>query len=777
MPKTNYAVRWLAAVTAIVLVGNAGLVSGQDEDTTKPKRLYINVAESEKIVFDKPMEDVTASITNGGAATNPAVVRLSQPNEKTLLLEALRVGKTTVTVILQGGEIRRFFISTFSNRGADILNIQNEFAEKGYRGLTVEFSGDQAVLTGTVETKEQLDDAERIVKKYTPYVKVGAIIGQIEVSSVSPEEREIVNQIQRIADIPGLIVKVKFPRPTEVRTTNRSRQIGQPLIAATTTDLQTRTSQTTIQTAPTTGTNDEGNELEQITITKNLSVPEKIFLFGELQDDLQKAKAIRVARTFCPFVVSFVVVKDPIQIRVDVRLLAVNLSKVKDLGIRWSDRSGVGAPGVNATSTYGMGAGFIDPVLGGQAFGANYTRRRFETGGNASSGGVITVQPGLIDPLTPINQVYNSARDLFGTLEERLSFGFQTDVRATVRFLEQNNASTRLQSGVVSLVNSQPGNFSVAQQVPFAETVAVQDGGTVTVQPGFVSIGFNLLILPLSFERGSQQPGERLSLVSRNGNLVIPTLSDYMQLNRPIGNQGDSPLIDESQKYVDENGLIGMWVQNEVSDLVSFVAIGGGALVPQTNSRFTSTRAQVKDGQSMVLSSLFDKATLKNVRKIPLLGNTPLFGWLFKNERNYSDSGGAPVPGDTNSELYLVLTPNLVRTESTDDSSRMKKPRLPEMQNLLTTEGYVPQIKPVRFDMASVDLRPESDPKVMAPRVEVEASAPAAPAPEPVPAPPVVEVQEAPPAPEAQAPMPTAPAEMTPADPVGAPSSEPVTVP
>jgi Flp pilus assembly secretin CpaC len=750
MPKTNYAVRWLAAVTAIVLVGSAGLVSGQDEDTTKPKRLYINVAESEKIVFDKPMEDVTASITNGGAATNPAVVRLSQPNEKTLLLEALRVGKTTVTVILQGGEIRRFFISTFSNRGADILNIQNEFAEKGYRGLTVEFSGDQAVLTGTVETKEQLDDAERIVKKYTPYIKVGAIIGQIEVSTVSPEERDIVNQIQRIADIPGLIVKVKFPRPTEVRTTNRSRQVGQPLIAATTTDLQTRTSQTTIQAAPTAGTNDEGNELEQITITKNLSVPEKIFLFGELQDDLHKAKAIRVARTFCPFVVSFVTVKDPIQLRIDLRLLAVNLSKVKDLGIRWSNIAGNNGPGVSGAAAYGIGAGFVDPNLG--ALGSPYTRSRADAGGSI-------------------------VRTIASTLTERLTFGFGTDARATIRFLEQNNASTRIQEGVISLVNSQPGTFSVAQQVPFAETVAVQDGGTVTVQPGFVSIGFNLLILPLSFERGSQTAGERLNLASSNGNTIIPTLSDYMQLSRPIGNQGDAPLIDEAQKYVDENGLIGMWVQNEVSDLVSFVAIGGGALVPQTNSRFTSTRAQIKEGQSMVLSSLFDRATLKNVQKIPFLGNTPLFGWLFKNERNYSEAGGAPVPGDTNSELYLVLTPNIVRTESTPDSSRMRKPRLPEMQNLLTTEGYVPQIKPVRFDMASVDLRPESDSKVMAPRVEVEASAPVAPAPEPVPAPPVVEVQEAPPAPEAQAPMPTAPVEMTPADPVGAPSSEPVTIP
>ena len=111
--------------------------------------------------------------------STPGIVRVVQPDvsDNVLLVEALTAGKTTLTVT-DKGQIYRYFISTFENRGADVLEIQNAFSAKGYRNLTITFDKDQAIIGGTVPTQEELDDAVRIVKQYTDYVQVKAQLGQ-----------------------------------------------------------------------------------------------------------------------------------------------------------------------------------------------------------------------------------------------------------------------------------------------------------------------------------------------------------------------------------------------------------------------------------------------------------------------------------------------------------------------------------------------------------------------------------------------------------------------
>src|SRR6202008_898368 len=82
------------------------------------------------------------------------------------------------------------------------------------------------------------------------------------------------------------------------------------------------------------------NTTETITTSENPSVPEKIFLYGDLQDDLEEARVIRVARTFCPFVVSFLTVRDPIQLRTQVRFMEVNDTNTSDAGFFWTGETG-----------------------------------------------------------------------------------------------------------------------------------------------------------------------------------------------------------------------------------------------------------------------------------------------------------------------------------------------------------------------------------------------------------------------------------------------------
>ena len=132
-----------------------------------PERLYINLYESKRLTFPGPIDDT--------ALSQPGIVRVNQPDiaDNVLLVEGIQDGKTTLTVTSKG-QIYRYFISIFENRGADMLQIQNEFSAKGYRNLTITFDKDQAIIGGSVPTQEELDDAVRIVRQYAEYVQVKA---------------------------------------------------------------------------------------------------------------------------------------------------------------------------------------------------------------------------------------------------------------------------------------------------------------------------------------------------------------------------------------------------------------------------------------------------------------------------------------------------------------------------------------------------------------------------------------------------------------------------
>ena len=312
-----------------------------------PVRLYINLNESKRLTFPGPIDDNSLS--------QQGIVHVVQPDisDNVLLVEALQVGKTTLTVT-DKGQLYRYFISTFDNRGADILEIENAFSAKGYRNLTIKFDKDQAIIGGTVPTQEELDDAVRIVKQFTDFVQVKAQLGQeVEQSEYTEQESIIINNIQRIANVKGLTVRVKFPMPTVITTSTYTKSVGDYIEPSTTTTPQGGTVRGTGFTPPT-NPNEQGgnagplsaqkqeNTTETTTTSENTTIPEKIFLYGDLQDDLDEAKVIRVARTFCPFVVNFLTVRDPIQIRTQIRFMQIKDTDTKNDRVRlvqWRSRT------------------------------------------------------------------------------------------------------------------------------------------------------------------------------------------------------------------------------------------------------------------------------------------------------------------------------------------------------------------------------------------------------------------------------------------------------
>jgi Flp pilus assembly secretin CpaC len=641
-----------------------------------PERIYINLYESKRLTFPGPIDDSTVS--------QPGVIRVDQPDiaDNVLLVSGIQDGKTTLTVTSKG-QIYRYFVSVLENRGADVLQIQNGFSAKGYRNLTIAFDKDQAVIGGSVPTQEELDDAVRIVKQFAEYVQVKAVLGEeMEQSEYTEQEAIIINNIQRIANVKGLIVKVKFPMPTVITSSTVTKSTGDYIEPQTTTTPQGGTVRGTGFTAPPNpnGTEAPGggiteprpqqNTTETTTTTENTTIPEKIFLYGDLQDDLDEAKALRVARTFCPFVVNFITVRDPIQLRTQIRFMQITNTDTRTTGFDWSNG------GTGPTITLGFG---------GTSFNL------------------------IPNPLNAFKNFITSPTGVEATV----------DATAIFHLFEQLDITKIVREADLFLTNGQPGWYSegtVQSYVSSAVTTASSPPLT-TLTASSVFLGVNMDISPLNLVNagGTEPQGQKIfgipggvgSGASSGYNLLQdadPTPDKISKVTAAIQQGGSAPIIDNTVKYVDENGLIGMNISTQLtlqngSFNSSTVPVPGGGFIelPSFFVRTTRTRVNLRDGQTVAIDGLLDKEVSSTINQLPFLSKIPIFSAFFKSHAD-----------DTNNEEVIVLvTPHIVRMRDAD-SARYPKPAFPELKDMGREQGDVPIIKPVRYDAQEVDLRPES---------------------------------------------------------------------
>jgi type II secretory pathway component GspD/PulD (secretin) len=83
---------------------------------------------------------------------------------------------------------------------------------------------------------------------------------------------------------------------------------------------------------------------------------------------------------------------------------------------------------------------------------------------------------------------------------------------------------------------------------------------------------------------------------------------------------------------VNTDGNITLNIRPEVSAITSFLQVAGTAIaLPQVASRYTASTIRVKDGETVVIGGLIKDSDITSLRKIPLLGDLPFFGNLFRH--------------------------------------------------------------------------------------------------------------------------------------------------
>ncbi|WP_280337499.1 type II and III secretion system protein family protein [Salinicola acroporae] len=102
------------------------------------------------------------------------------------------------------------------------------------------------------------------------------------------------------------------------------------------------------------------------------------------------------------------------------------------------------------------------------------------------------------------------------------------------------------------------------------------------------------------------------------------------------------------------NGRISMEVRPEVSSLSSDNVQIAGYDVPSLQVRRADTVVEVGSGQTFAIAGLFQRQASNEIERIPVLGDIPILGQLFRSRRFQRNE----------TELVILITPYLVRPSS-----------------------------------------------------------------------------------------------------------------
>ncbi len=146
-------------------------------------------------------------------------------------------------------------------------------------------------------------------------------------------------------------------------------------------------------------------------------------------------------------------------------------------------------------------------------------------------------------------------------------------------------------------------------------------------------------------------------LVIDNGTALFDIVTEHPYIERTITgstvtetvkfkNVGTKLLV---TPHVTRDGMLRLRIQPEFGILVSQVTLASSN-VPVVDTRKVQTEALIASGETVVLGGMRKKDTAKQINKIPLLGDLPLLGSLFKFEGESTTVG----------ELVVFITPYIV---------------------------------------------------------------------------------------------------------------------
>ncbi len=158
------------------------------------------------------------------------------------------------------------------------------------------------------------------------------------------------------------------------------------------------------------------------------------------------------------------------------------------------------------------------------------------------------------------------------------------------------------------------------------------------------------------------------------GETVSQPLFNYDFIDPPVGiNISLTPYIAKSQVGKDGKRTIGLDIENiSASNFIEFTDFNA----PITDDNAISVYIDVEDGQQIVVGGIIRKKQKQVETKLPVLGDLPFIGRLFKNTETAVEDA----------EIVIIITPHIVDIKNPEDIEKLKE-KADNWQNNGNTES------------------------------------------------------------------------------------------
>ncbi|GBC91849.1 Type II secretion system protein D [bacterium HR15] len=243
----------------------------------------------------------------------------------------------------------------------------------------------------------------------------------------------------------------------------------------------------------------------------------------------------------------------------------------------------------------------------------------------------------------------------------------QPQVLIEARVMDLSEASLKSLGLSWSMFQSSSINMlDRTQQPPFptGETTTPNQQGVRFNKDGQLGIDFTIVKQPVDFSATlnalAQDQRNRLlaspriaTLDGRSARIFIGDEINYVKLiqqtQQGANVQTDSVqagIILEVLPRVHEDHSITLQIRPEVSVITGFLQVPGGGSLPQLARRNAETTIRLNNGETLVIGGLIRESDIKTIQKVPLLGDLPFFGYLFRKTNTQRDR----------SEVVITLT-------------------------------------------------------------------------------------------------------------------------
>jgi general secretion pathway protein D len=163
-----------------------------------------------------------------------------------------------------------------------------------------------------------------------------------------------------------------------------------------------------------------------------------------------------------------------------------------------------------------------------------------------------------------------------------------------------------------------------------------------------VSILSTPQIMTLDNEEAEINVGSNVPYVTRQDQTAVGTIPGQNFTNYSNYEYKDVGVILNITPHINEENFIRLKISQQVTKVTS---VSNGA--PTTLKRTAKTTVVIKDSETIVIGGLVGDSTTEGTYKVPLLGDIPLLGWLFKTKSSSREK----------TNLYVFITSHIVRTQ------------------------------------------------------------------------------------------------------------------